>query len=193
MLDKRKLTQQLETFEHLYGKKWSFYRRWFHAARKIHPTIHADLKTTFADAFIRLKKGENPDKSHKIVPRHGETMLRVSQARARLRLSDHVNADDVEFAEQILSKNLTDLGHALGPGGLDNLYTGRTESTRNKIRGMMELMEKLCKTTPMKETELLIVVEEQLGLSSVKAREILQKMQRDGLVMYPRNDEVKLL
>ena len=93
------------------------------------------------------KKGEEKNTPIPITARQLESLIRLSEARARMRLSDKVIVEDVEDIIQLYMKSIEDAGKdpETGEIDIDMIMTGRPKSQRDKITVIMDIISNLDK------------------------------------------------
>lgn len=119
--------------------------------------------TNFYNDVRRLKL-DKPDSPVPITPRTIEDLYRLSEAHARMRLSNEITSCDVKAAKRLIIVSLKQVGMD-EKGNLDAnvLYGGKSKSQQDKIKSLMSaiksekledlIIEKLVKSDDMTEVE----------------------------------------
>lgn len=122
-------------------------RAWVaHARQSVRPVIEDDAVTERLREFYVDIRMANDGEDEAAVPATVRTLdglLRLSEAFARVRLSDTVEMADVELAIAVLSVSLNDVGYDPETGDLDADYrSGRTSWSQqdriNKVKGIID-------------------------------------------------------
>lgn len=124
-----------------------------------------------------------------ITARQLEALVRLSEASARVRLSDKVTKKDVQRAIKLLEYCLMQIGidRETGKIDIDKISTGITATTRNRIHILKETMDdletRLGKTIPLEE---LVVEAVKRGIDEDKVEELIESMKRAGDIFEPK-------
>ena len=96
---------------------------------------------------IRRMKSIDPRSPVPITARSLEALQRLSEARARMRLSDTVSREDVEFAKRVFITSLKDVGIDMETGKLDAgiVNCGKSQSQAKKIKLVDSILIMRCK------------------------------------------------
>jgi replicative DNA helicase Mcm len=124
-----------------------------------------------------------------ITARQLEALVRLSEASARVRLSDKVTKKDAQRAIKLLEYCLMQIGidKETGKIDIDKIGTGITATTRNRIHILREAIEeletRLGKTIPLEE----VVIEAvKKGIDEDKLEELIESMKRAGEIFEPK-------
>ncbi len=122
-----------------------------------------------------------------------EALVRLSEASARVRLSDKVQKEDAQRAIKLLTDCLMQVGidPETGKFDIDRLESGTTSSQRNKIRIILTLISDMQKETEDKSVliEDIKASAEEQGIED--AEEIIQKLKREGELFEPRQGHIR--
>jgi len=143
--------------------------------------------------YIKLRSSaaaeEGQVKPIPISARQLEALVRLSEASARIRLSDKVTKKDSERAIALLRSSMEQVAMDIETGkfDIDRIATGITASQRNQIAIMRRLIdslsEKVGKTIPIQD---IISEAESEGIDKLKAEDILDNLKRKGDVFEPK-------
>jgi replicative DNA helicase Mcm len=125
-----------------------------------------------------------------ISPRQLEALIRLSEASARLRLSDKISKQDAKRAIDLIHFCLSQIGvdPETGKIDIDRITTGITASQRSHIAVVREVINELenaiGKTIPMED-----IVREagNRGVEEDKVEEIVEKLKRSGDIFSPKH------
>ncbi len=130
-------------------------------------------------------------KSVPISARQLEALVRLSEAAAKLRLSEKVQRKDAKTAIKLVDYCLKQvaLDEETGKIDIDKLTTGISASQRSKIvivkEVLADLENKLGKTIPLEDV---MMAAEERGVKRGECEEIIQKLKRMGDVFEPRRE-----
>jgi len=123
-----------------------------------------------------------------ITLRQYEALMRLSEAAAKIRLSDKVTIQDAERAINIMNFSLRQIAFDVKTGKFDIDRTeGVPTSKRNMIRSILNIIEKLEKTIgkpiPLEE---IITEAQNEGIVVHDVNEIITSLKRDGTLYEPK-------
>lgn len=164
-----------------------------YARQKIRPFLTDAAIDEIKDFYVQLRNREVSDeRAARAIPisaRQLEALVRMSEASAKVRLSDKVTREDARRAIELLVYCLMQVGREKETGqiDIDRIATGIPASQREKIflikQVLEELEEGLGKTIPVEDVARLAV---ERGVSKTEVDEIIEKLKRAGDVYEPR-------
>jgi len=125
-----------------------FIRKYLHVAKQLNPVMTAEASSLLKDFYVKLRKQtkEAGDGSLiiPITPRQLESLVRLSEAHARLKLRKSVGIDDAKQAIKMMKDYLMEFGYdeKLGAFDVDKLI-GTSASTRGKYDAMLKIVRLL--------------------------------------------------
>ena len=162
-----------------------------YAKRNCYPTMTDEAKEVIRDFYVDFRaKGADEDAPVPVTARKLEALVRLSEASARLRLSDTVDREDAVRVTDIVESCLRDIGMdpETGEFDADIVETGTSKNQRDRIKNLKHLIEELEdeyeEGAPLDE-----VVERattDLGLGESKAEDEIENLRRKGEVYEPR-------
>jgi len=187
-MHKKHQTEQVEISTDLL-RKYLIY-----AKQKIFPKLSEQALEELKEYYVRMRSsGISEDKALKAIPispRQLEALVRLSEASAKVRLSDTITRKDAKYAINLLHYCLEQVGMdpETGKIDIDRISTGITTSERTKILGVRELIHELeeklnTKAIPLEE---IIKAAQEKGLNEDKVMESLEKLKRSGDLFEPR-------
>jgi replicative DNA helicase Mcm len=175
-------------------------RAWVALARQEYrPVIQSDeVKDRLKEYYVSIRQenansdGDNDDEPVPATVRTLDGLLRLSEASARLRLSDTVEPIDVEMAITLVKISLQDIGYDPETGKMDVDYAeGRgswsQKDRRNKIKGMIETLEG---ETGAAEEDILSMGED-IGMDASDIEHDLEHWKQKGEVYEPSTGEYR--
>lgn len=164
-----------------------------YARQKVRPVLTDAAIDEIKDFYVQLRNREVSDeRAARAIPisaRQLEALVRMSEALAKVRLSDKVTREDARRAIELLVFCLMQVGREKETGqiDIDRIATGIPASQREKIflikQILEELEEGLGKTIPVEDVARLAV---ERGVSKTEVDEIIEKLKRAGDVYEPR-------
>jgi len=140
-------------------------------------------------------KGADDDAPVPVTARKLEALVRLSEASARLRLSDTVEQEDAKRVTSIVESCLRDIGMdpETGEFDADIVETGTSKNQRDRIKNLKHLIENIEADyddgAPVDE-----VIEQaisELGLSESKAEGEIENLRAKGEVYEPRTGSLR--
>lgn len=170
-------------------------RSWVALARREYkPVLTDEVEERLADYYAEIRsKGESSDDPVPATIRNLKGLLRLSEASARLRLSEEVELIDAEMAIATAKVSLEDIGYDPESGALDvDWASGRTSYTQsdriNKIRGIVETLE--TRETGADRSEV-IETATNAGIDREKAEKEVENMTDDGRLYEPKYEVLR--
>jgi len=129
-----------------------------------------------------------------ITARQLESLVRVSEARARVALRKEVSAEDAEAAITIVKRSLEEVGIDLSSYkiDIDLIMTGKPKSVRDKLQTVLSTLMEMEKDTGIVEkTALLNELETKYKISRGEAERLMGQLLREGTIYEPREGYLK--
>ncbi len=119
--------------------------------------------------------------------------MRLARARARVRLSRVVTAEDAERAIELIKFSLSQAGLDFETGrvDIDKIYVGVTKSQRDKIREVLGIIRELEEEYGTAKRSEILEEAERRGISKGEVDEILKKLHDSGDIFEPKHDHFK--
>ncbi|WP_128478975.1 minichromosome maintenance protein MCM [Halorussus pelagicus] len=117
-----------------------------YARRNCFPTMTNEAKDTIEDFYVDLRtKGADEDAPVPVTARKLEALVRLSEASARVRLSDEVEKEDAERAVKITRSCLQDIGvdPETGQFDADVVETGTSKSERDRMKNLKQIIAEI--------------------------------------------------
>jgi len=163
-----------------------------YARKNIKPELTKEALDTLKEFYVtvRNKTKELTDFPLVITARQYEALLRISQAYAKMRLSNQVEQQDVERAIKIFSEMLRRFKA--------DINTGLTQDIMNKMIRILDLIDSF-RNSPINDGcakfgDILLNAEEQYGIDSDTTTRIINELRQQGQIRevkencYKRND-----
>ncbi|MFH1255736.1 MAG: minichromosome maintenance protein MCM [Candidatus Diapherotrites archaeon] len=172
---------------HLFKKYISF------ARQKIFPALSKEAITAISDFYVNLREQGRKEGAYSATHRQLEGLVRLSEASARVRLSDTVTKDDAERAIRLVRASLQDVvtDPSTGKIDIDIITSGQTHTQLNAIRNIYAIIKGKAVEMDMVPEEDVLAEAKTQGIEEEKAREALQKLEKVGDIYKPRHGFVK--
>ena len=168
-----------------------------YARQSVFPEITDEVREKIKDFYVNLRNSpsgsEDPNSSVPISARQLEGLIRLSEAHARVRLSDKVEEKDAKEAIDLMKYYLMQVGYDYETKSfdIDRVATGVSTSERGRIRKVKNTLSKLesrlGKLIPIEELK-----EELEGeVEEDKIDEALQKLSMSGDIFHPKKGHVQ--
>ena len=142
------------------------------------------LKNFYVDMRNRYSSGDRQAVS--ITLRQYVALLRLAEASAKVRLDIVVGKQDAERAIKLMMASLMQLGYDVETQtfDVDRLEGGVSSSKRNKMLQLLKILDDLQKESKEVAVDDLKAEAENQGITEID--EIVDKLHREGMIMYPR-------
>jgi replicative DNA helicase Mcm len=163
------------------------------ARQNVFPTLSKEAIQTISDFYVDLRERGKQEGSFSATHRQLEGLVRLSEASARVRLSDMVEKQDAERAIRLLKSSLRDVvtDPETGKIDIDIIATGQTHSqveVMRKVLGIIKEKNEQMDSVPLKEV---MDAAAAMNIDSEKADDIIRKLERKGEIYRPKHGFVK--
>ncbi len=179
----------LPTFDPEFLRKYVAY-----AKRNIFPVMTDDALEVLKNYYVDFRA--QSEESVTFTPRQLEAFVRLSEASARLRLSQEVTVDDAKRAIYIIDQYLRRVGldRETGKFDIDIIATGISHSQHDRMRTIIDIIHKL--SNESKDGNAIrgdVIREAEIeGLESGKVEEALDRLKRQGQIYEPVHGKYKI-
>jgi replicative DNA helicase Mcm len=157
------------------------------------PAVHEYL----TGEYMILAKPEKMDGQSYFSYRLLTNIIRLSQASAKLRLSDKVGIEDVQRAMDLLIASLKAQGAITDRGTInyERVEGVPSREKRDKIHQITNLIRELCVMNSEHLADLVDIVKgmEIFGVDAVATEELIAMMKRAGELMEPRRNKYQMV
>ncbi len=162
-----------------------------YARQNIFPKLTDSAVEELREYYLKMRasSGREGVKSVPISARQLEGLVRLSEASARLRLSDKVTKADAKKAVELMDYCLRQVAfdEKTGTFDVDRIATDTPASTRNKLVIVKEIIHELeMKVGKIVPVEDIIKASLEKDMTESEIEEILQKLKRGGDIFEPR-------
>jgi replicative DNA helicase Mcm len=189
--DERDVMQKVEPIY-----KPAFLRKYIaYAKSRIFPVMTKDTMEVIREYYVNIraqsKATEGEGGAVPMTPRQVEALIRLSEASARVRLSNKVTTDDAERAKKIVEYFLRKVASEGGRLDIDAIMTGTTHSQRERIHSILDIVEELDEGRGVTEEEILRRMSQD-GVPDEKVRRDLERLHNEGRLFNPTSGRFKV-
>ena len=170
-------------------------RKYITYAKGIRPALSPEAIQRLKDFYLAMRSASEAEGSPvAITARQLESLVRITEARARLALKKEVSAEDAEAAIAIMKRSLEEVGIDLSSYkmDIDLIMTGKPKSMRDRLQIILStLMELERETGIVEKTALLNELEVRYKVSRGEAERLLGQLLREGTIYEPREGYLK--
>jgi replicative DNA helicase Mcm len=167
--------------------------------QNINPKLTDGAMNEIKDYYIKMRMSGSDEEGIKSIPisaRQLEALVRMSEASAKIRMSEKVEKKDAKRAIELLNYCLMQVGldRETGKIDIDRIATGITASQRGHIVTIKDILSdlenKVGKTIPIDD-----IMEEARNreIEEEKVEEVLEKLKRAGDIFEPRRGFIQKL
>ena len=168
-----------------------------YAKQKVKPKLTEEAIDEIRDFYVRLRnqpnKADTMVKPIAITARQLEGIIRLSEACAKVRLSQDVKREDAKKAIELVRLSLTQVGYdeETKSFDIDKMTTGISSSKRNKIlvlkEALSQMESRLGKLIPMEEVEKAV----EGKMSMVELEDALNMLTKEGDIFKPKRGYIQ--
>jgi replicative DNA helicase Mcm len=168
-----------------------------YAKQKVIPKITKEAAEEIENFYVELRNrpvsSESALRPIPISARQLQALIRMSEASAKLRLSEEVSVEDAKKSIELMKYYLTQVGYdqETQTYDIDKIYTGMTTSKRNKVLMVREtishLKERIGELIPIEE------IEKELDgkMSSDEIDAAIIELKKNSIIYEPRRGYVQ--
>jgi len=169
-----------------------------YSKRNIFPVMTKEAETAIKDYYLNLRRqGEDENSPVPITPRQLEAFVRLSEASARMRLSDKIEKEDADRSIRIMEYSLRRafFDYETGRLDVDVIATGMTHSQRERSISIVDIIRDLSSKSPdgVAEHNEIINMAKDKGIDEEKAELTIEKLKREGRIFERRGGKYSLV
>lgn len=153
----------------------------------IHPKLTRGAMDKLKEYYVELRSRGKSSGTVPITPRYLEGLIRLSEANAKMRLSQTVEPLDSEAAinlmNYVLDKVMTD--KETGFADVSIIETGKTKSQLERSETIYEIVKDLCKKFDVAEEDKIISEAKNYNIDEHQVRKILEELVKNGQLYKP--------
>ncbi|MGA2385590.1 MAG: minichromosome maintenance protein MCM [Candidatus Bathyarchaeia archaeon] len=170
-------------------------RKYVSYAKGIKPVLTDDALKQLSDFYLAMRSASETEGSPvAITARQLESLIRLSEARARVALRREVTAEDAGAAISIMKKSLEEVGIDLSSYkmDIDLIMTGRPKSIRDRLSIVLSTLMSMEKVTGIVEKEALVTeLETKSKIPRGEVERMISQLLREGTIYEPREGCLK--
>ena len=163
-----------------------------YARGKIFPRLSDEAIDLIRNDYVRTRKRSTPETTP-ITPRQLESIIRLSEASARSRLSSVVERDDAYLAIEIITSYLENVSSVDGVIDTNIIMTGTTSRQRNELETIFIIIKDLLKTSTYAEVSDVIAEGKLRGMDENKIKGLIAKLKASGQIYEPFDNKLKVI
>jgi len=164
-----------------------------YARRECKPVLTREAERKIQDFYLKLRMASN--ESIAITPRQIESLIRMAEASARVRLSSIVTVEDanraIKMMKHFIKESAIDTENGLLD--IDVVATGISHSQRERIKSLMDTIDKLTEEHGYADISLIRTWAREQGLDVRQIEEDLDELNKRGVIMCPRQGKYKVV
>jgi replicative DNA helicase Mcm len=170
-------------------------RKYVSFAKGIKPVLTDDALKQLSDFYLAMRSASETEGSPvAITARQLESLVRISEARARVALRKEVTAEDAGAAIAIMRRSLEEVGIDLSSYkmDIDLIMTGRPKSIRDKLSIVLSTLMGMEKVTGIVEKDALVnELETKNKIPRGEVEHMINQLLREGTIYEPREGCLK--
>jgi len=170
-------------------------RKYIAYAKRVKPVISDEAMKRFEEFYLRMRAAsESRDSPVAITPRQLESLVRLSEARARAALRSEVTAEDAEAVITLVKKSLEQVGIdvATGKYDIDTIMTGKSKTQRDRLADVLTTIVSMEKETGMVKLEdLCDRLMKDYEIDKTEADRLISQLTREGTIYSPKLGYIK--
>ena len=170
-------------------------RKYVGFAKGIKPVLGTEALKRLSDFYLAMRAASETEGSPvAITARQLESLVRISEARARVALRKEVTGEDAEAAIVIMKRSLEEVGIDLSSYkvDIDLIMTGRSKSIRDRLHVILSVLMDMEKVTGIVEKDALVnELETKHKIPRAEVERMISQLLREGTIYEPREGCLK--
>jgi replicative DNA helicase Mcm len=164
-----------------------------YARQNIFPLMTDDSMREISDFYVNLREEGKKQDAYAATHRQLEALVRLSEASARVRLSNNIEKEDTERAIRLFKASLQEVAFDKETGryDIDMIATGRSKAHADSIKLVLRIIKEKAQIQDSAVTEEVIEEAGREGLEKERVKDIISKLLRSGEVYSPRTGTLK--
>ena len=175
----------------------SMLRKYIASAKRVKPRMSDEAIKLLLDYYTSLRNYDESEKL-KTIPlsaRQLESLVRLSEASARTRLSEEVTAQDATRAIDLLNYCLSQIGidRSSGKVDIDIITTGVSSSFRGRVLQLRTILLSFGTVEEFIPLQDIISAAQKQGISEIDCTELLDYLHKQNEIIFPRAGMIKVM
>jgi len=169
-------------------------RKYISYAKNVKPVLTKEAMERLRNFYLEMRASGTEGAPIAITARQLESLVRLTEARARVALKREITAEDAEAAIAITRRSLEEVGvdmtsHMMD---IDIIMTGKPKSLRDKLKAVLDTILDMSKETGMVEKKTLLeTLDVKYKIAPAEVERLLGQMLKEGTVYSPREGYLK--
>ncbi|MEA1925093.1 MAG: LAGLIDADG family homing endonuclease [Candidatus Altiarchaeota archaeon] len=160
-----------------------------YARKNVNPVLTKDAVEKVRDFYVGLRSGSS--ETVQATPRQLEALVRLSEASAKIRLSDKVTVSDTERAIRLTSFVLREIAYDADTGlfDIDRIAAEHSKTSRDRIHVVEDIIRSMVAESQedMASHDEIIGEVTERGIDRSDAEKILGELKNKGVIYEPRH------
>jgi len=164
-----------------------------YARQNTFPVMSKEAIQAISEFYIGLRDIGRKEGSYAATHRQLEGLVRLSEASARVRLSDVAGKQDAERAIRLVKASLSDVVTDPETGKIDYdiIMTGQTHTQVTNMRKILSIVKEKAKEQDNVPLQEVLDEAEGSGINRERARDLIAKLEKNGELYRPRHNFLK--
>lgn len=174
-----------------------FIKKYFSYIMKLKPKLTPEISEKIISIFPRIRSFSvvnNQKVGLPITPRHLEGIVRLSEASAKIRMSEFVEQKDVDIAQELFMKSIEQFGYDENSNFIDlSKITSKVPSKKDKYYVVLDLLKDLSsKGKRLDRHEIISECQRKFGMNYGEVYEIINALHTNAEIYEPTKDVYEL-
>ncbi|MBR9707384.1 MAG: minichromosome maintenance protein MCM, partial [Candidatus Diapherotrites archaeon] len=164
-----------------------------YAKKNFFPTLTQGAEEVIEKFYMDLRDMGRKEKTVPTTARQLDALVRLTEASARVRLSNEATKEDAERAVQLVRTSMQEVGvdPETGKIDMDIIATGKSHSQVERMKGLIKIVRELQAEFDLVPVKKVLEEAEKQSMDRDKASETLEKLKRSGELYSPRHGFIK--
>lgn len=171
-------------------------KKYIICAKRLKPKLTKEIANYLIQKFLELRKRQKEEDPIGITARQFESLIRLSEAHARVFLRTEIAIEDGEAAIRILTESLrqTCFDVETGKQDIDSVESGRPKSQSDKMLKLFDIIKSLSHLLGgMTHLDDIITEGKKEGMETNEVRKFITKLINEGMIFEPREGYYKAM
>jgi len=173
----------------------SLLRKYISYTKNIKPQLTEEALTRLKDFYLEMRSASETEGTPiAITARQLESLVRITEARARVAFRKEILAEDAEAAIRIMGMSLKEVGIDVTSGkqDIDIIMIGKPKSVRDRLQVILGKIIEMEKETGMVEKAALLQrLEAEHEINAMEAERLIGQLIKEGTIYSPREGYLK--
>jgi replicative DNA helicase Mcm len=167
-------------------------KKYISYAKRVKPRITDEAIERFRDFYVKMRTASvegGEAAAVAITARQLESIVRLSEARARAHLRGEITLEDAESVLNLMQKSLEQVGIDVSTGqiDIDILYTGKPRSLQNQLQKVLQVIGDMERTSgTVRDDDLYDTLQSDYSINRSEAARLISVLIKDGTIYSPR-------